>query len=106
MGAAESWISVDGIKGENLFAIKVKGDSMEPVLFDGDILVINPYKVFRHGLAVVRHHWGFKIRNVFKKSDRKYYLCPQNSKYAAEEITADNETRVYIPVKVISMRDI
>jgi len=106
-GAGDDYLAVPpDMRGKNLFAVRVDGDSMEPVLFDGDILIIDPHKKYRHGLAVVRHHWGYKIRNVYKQNERRYYLCPQNSKYESEEITADNETRIYVPVKVISMRDI
>ena len=105
-GAGDDYVAAPDVKGKNLFAVRVDGDSMEPVLFEGDILVIDPHKEYRHGLAVVRHHWGYKIRNVYKQNERRYYLCPQNSTYESEEITADNETRIYVPVKVISMRDI
>jgi len=115
-GAGDDYVAASNVKGSNLFAIRVIGDSMEPLLFEGDILVIDPHKEFTHGLAVVRHNWEYKIRDVeerkarigyvHRRSERKYYLCPQNKKYDAEEITADNETRIYVPVKVISMRDI
>lgn len=77
-GAGDDYIAAPEVKGDNLFAIRVIGDSMEPLLFEGDILVIDPHKEYRHGLVVVRHHWGYKIRNVYRKSKLKYYLCPQN----------------------------
>jgi len=114
--AGDDYIAAPEVKGDNLFAIRVIGDSMEPLLFEGDILVIDPHKEFMHGLAVVRHNWEYKIRDVerrnakigylHQRSERKYHLCPQNKKYPAEEITSGNETKIYVPVKVISLRDI
>ena len=94
------------LKGKHFFAIRVDDDSMEPLLHKGETLIIDLHKKFRDGLMVVRHHRGHTIRNVYKKSKRKYYLCPLNSKYNVEEITADNNTHFYIPVKVISVRDV
>jgi len=109
--AGDDYVSAPELKGSYLFAVRVEGDSMEPLLYKGDIIVIDPDKQFSHGIAVVRHNWGYKIRNVkirnvFMKSEQKLYLCPQNSKYDPEEITADNDTRVYVPIKVISLKDI
>jgi phage repressor protein C with HTH and peptisase S24 domain len=36
-----AWVSRERLSAERLIAIKVKGESMEPGLFDGDIVVIN-----------------------------------------------------------------
>lgn len=105
-GAGDDYIAVPNLKGNNLFAIRVVGDSMEPLLFKGDILILDPQKQYRNGLAVVRHDWGYKIRNVYRRGKNTYYLCPQNSKHESKEIVANNETKVYIPVKVISMKDL
>ena len=94
------------LREKHLIAIRVDDDSMEPLLYKGEILIIDLHKKFRNGLAVVRHHWGHKIRNVFIKSKKEYYLCPQNSKYKDEELIVDNYTRLYVPIKVITIRDI
>jgi len=69
------------VSGKNLFGIRVTGESMEPTLYDGDILIINPHKKFTRGLAVVRHHWGYKIRNVHKRGNNSYTLAPVNPAY-------------------------
>lgn len=36
-----TWITAKGYKPDKLFALSVHGDSMEPSLFDGDLVVIN-----------------------------------------------------------------
>lgn len=105
-GVGDDYIAAPtDIKGENLFAIRVKGDSMEPSLHEGDILVINPHREFISGLAVVRHHWGYKIR-MAKKHNNTYILTPLNLAYKEEEIEPDNDTRFYVPVKRISMQNL
>lgn len=38
---AAEWIESD-IKGEHNFALRVKGDSMEPEFNDGDIIIVSP----------------------------------------------------------------
>ena len=105
-GAADSWISAPDVNGENLFAVRVIGDSMEPKLYRGDILVINPWLEFQSGIAVVRHKEGFDIRNVRKITTRLWYLMPQNPKYPDMEIVPNNDSKLYVPIKVISVRDI
>ena len=105
-GEAEDWLAVPGLSGRKLFGIKVKGDSMEPLLHEGDILIIDPIKKFQRGIAVVRHKEGYKIRNVRKKGEYTFLLMPMNHLYEDEEITIDEETRLYVPVKVVSFKDI
>ena len=104
-GSGEEYIYCPEVKGENLFAVRVKGDSMYPLLDDKDILIINPRKEFVSGLAVVRHKWGYKIRNV-KKRNHLYLLMPVNPKYDEEEIEPEYNTFFYVPVKRITIGDI
>jgi len=105
-GAGDDFIVCPDVHGKNLFAVRVKGDSMKPELAEGDILVIDPYKKFESGIAVIRHHWGYRIRNVKKITRDRWFLWPLNPAHDSLEITPDNDTRLYVPVKVISMRDI
>jgi len=108
-GSGMSSISCPELKGDNLFAIRVDGVSMYPMINDNDYLVINPHKVFTKGLAVVRHDFGehlaFKIRMV-RKHGKQYILTPVNPQYDELTITPNQGTRLYVPIKVISMRDL
>lgn len=108
-GAGISYISCPDLKGDNLFAIRVEGDSMEPMINKKDYLIINPHKEFIKGLAVVRHDFkedlAYKIRMVRKHGNR-YILTPVNPLHEEKEITPNEGTRFYVPIKVISMRDI
>ena len=79
---------------------------MEPALSEGDILIIDPHIEFRSGMGVVRHHWGYKIRNVHPRGKGRYLLTPVNPAYKPEEIEAGEETRLYVPIKIVSMKDV
>jgi len=105
-GAGDDYVSCPDIPGENLFAVRVEGDSMEPKLVAGDILVIDPHRKFDGGIAVVRHDEGYKIRHVRKIGRKRYLLCPFNSAYKDEEIEPGPDTQFYVPVKKISVSDI
>ena len=105
-GAGDDFLVCPDVHGKNLFAVRVKGDSMKPELAEGDILVIDPHKKFESGIAVVRHHWGYRIRNVKKITRDRWFLWPLNPAHESLEITPDNDTRLYVPVKMVSMRDI
>lgn len=104
-GINDGYIELSDIKGSNLFAVRVPDDSMEPSLSKGNILIVNPAKKFTRGIAVVRHTWGYKIRNV-KQHDKFLLLMPINPKYDEEEILPDENTAIYVPVKAISIKDI
>lgn len=104
--SSDSVINIPGIDGENLFAIRVDGDSMEPQLYDGDILIINPEKEWSNGIALISHNVLLQVRIVRKIEGRKYLLIPCNPKYESEEIARDETTQLYVPVKIISMKDI
>lgn len=49
------WLALKGYKPERLFALKVSGESMEPNLFDGDLVIVNS------GDAAPRDHEVFAI---------------------------------------------
>lgn len=110
-GTGDDYVAAPDVKGSQLFAVRVDGDSMEPKLYKGDILIINPDLEFDGGLAVVRHVWedihlAYKIRNVRRLSPKRFLLVPLNPKYADEEITPGPDTHFYVPVKRISVSDI
>ena len=105
-GAGDDYVSCPDITGDHLFAVRVEGDSMEPKLVAGDILIIDPELKFDGGIAVVRHDEGFKIRFVRKLSKDRYLLRPLNPAHPDKEITPGADTRFYVPVKKISLSDI
>lgn len=51
-GVAEEWVESD-VTGTNVFALRVKGDSMEPEFVEGDIIIVNPHIAPKPGDFVI-----------------------------------------------------
>ena len=79
---------------------------MEPTLYKGDILIIDPEKKFTYGIGVVRHKEGYTIKRVIDHGNGRYTLRPHNPEYSEENIVADNDTIVYVPVRVLSIKNL
>lgn len=66
-------------KGENLYALEVKGDSMiDAMINDGDIVVLKPAAEAKNGeMVAVRVHDEYTLKYFFKEKDR-FRLQPAN----------------------------
>ena len=103
--AEENWIgNVDIDKkladsGE-FFALNVKGDSMSPVLIEGDIVIVKKQDDFENGDIVVALINGDEATiKKAKKSDSSILLQPFNNNY--EPLIFTYEEMKSIPVKII-----
>ncbi len=92
-GEYEEYIQTD-TKGE--FALKIRGDSMEPEFYEGDIIVVNPYLKQEHNdYIVVCNEEGeatFKQLKKYGKTTR--ILHPLNPKYEDIELKKDVQYKV------------
>lgn len=87
--------------------MRVKGDSMEPELHEGDVLVIDPEQAFqasRQGrIGIVKHDESYKIRLVHLAPDNNNFILePMNRVYTTEVIPVTGTT-VY---KIIDRRPV
>lgn len=105
--AQENWIgTVDVDKkladGNELFALKVHGDSMSPVLIEDDIVIIKKQEDFENGDIVVAIVNGDEATiKKGKKSENSILLQPLNPSYEPLIFTYD-EIKT-IPVKIIGI---
>jgi len=105
--AQENWtgtVEVDKklAEGNNLFALKVHGDSMSPVLIEDDIVIIKKQDDFENGDIVVAIINGDEATiKKGKKTDNSILLQPFNSNY--EPLIFTNEEMETIPVKIIGI---
>jgi len=94
-GQADEWILTDLI-GENMFALIVKGDSMEPEFVEGDIIIVNPHIEPKPGNYVIVKNED-NSEATFKQLD-KYgdilILHPLNPKYPDIELTPRHKVRI------------
>ncbi|NOG86068.1 MAG: helix-turn-helix domain-containing protein [Planctomycetes bacterium] len=82
------------------FALRVRGDSMEPEFHDGDIIVINPFLKQEHNdYIVVCNEEGEATFKQLKKYGKTRVLHPLNPKYDDIELSKDIE---YLIVGVVS----
>lgn len=79
-------IDSGGCGSDDLFALQVLGDSMEPEFEHGCIIVIDPAGVIQNGCFVMAQHEGeYIFRQLLIQEDR-YYLKPMRSSYETVEI--------------------
>lgn len=82
-----------GAKG--VFALRVRGESMETEFHEGDIMVINPYlKPEHHDYVVVSNVEGEATFRQLKKYGTTRVLHPLNPKYDDIALSKDTEYRV------------
>jgi len=84
------WLEEQGLARAELSAIRVEGDSMEPLLNDGDeILVDRSPRPFRDGLHVVRLGDTLMVKRVASAGAGRIALLSQNLAYPPVEVAAE-----------------
>ena len=86
----EAWLT--GTKGDKPFFIThVEGDSMEPMIEDGERILINPNQEVRHGdIAVVCWNGRSVVRGVKFDRDGTVRLIPVNKNYDEDVISKED----------------
>lgn len=87
---SKRWLTEQGLDGRNLSAIRVVGDSMEPLLREGDeVLVDCRQQPFRDGVHVVRLDELLLVKRVASKGGGRFSLLSQNLAYPPIDVSAD-----------------
>jgi len=79
--------------GDEPFALRVVGDSMEPEFKDGNIIIIDPEAVVRDGSYVFAVHEDEYIFRQLSIADGKYQLKPLNESYPYIDISGLDQVR-------------
>ncbi len=89
------WLREQGFDGAQLSAIRVEGDSMEPLLRNGDEILVDcsPHP-FRDGIHVVRLGDTLMVKRVASAGQGRLALLSQNLAYPPVEIAAEELTIV------------
>lgn len=90
------------LKSEDFFALEVKGNSMEPVIYEKDIAIVKKQEEFENGDIVVALINGEEatIKRAYK-NDKGIVLQPANP--MIEPLEFDKEKIVNLPVKIIGI---
>jgi len=84
------WLEEQGLARADLSAIRVEGDSMEPLLNDSDeILIDRAPRPFRDGIHVVRLGDTLMVKRVASAGPGRVALLSQNFAYPPVEVAAD-----------------
>ena len=85
------WLREQGLEASQLSAIRVMGDSMEPMLHDGDeILVDTRDQPFRDGIHVVRLDDTLLVKRIASQGGGRFSLLSQNLAYPPVTVAADD----------------
>lgn len=86
-GFSERWLREQGLKQANLALISVVGDSMEPLLRDGDeILVDHTWRPLRDGVHVIRLGDALHVKRVQQGQAGGIRLISVNEAYPPIEV--------------------
>lgn len=96
-------VNMDLVKdGSEYFALKVKGDSMQPILYEDDVVIIKRQNDCEDGqIAVVLINGEEGTIKKVKKSSNGIWLQPFNNNY--EPLVFTNDEIEDIPVKIIGV---
>ncbi len=101
-GDADDWIETE-VKGKNVFALKIKGDSMEPEFKEGEIVIVNPHVEAKSGDYVVvkndEEEATFKQLKVYGETT---VLHPLNPKYP--DIELKKRVKYHIVGKIVEKK--
>ena len=79
-------IDAGGCGTDELFALQVLGDSMEPEFENGCIIVVDPAGVIQNGCFVMAEVNGEHIFRQLLVQEERLYLKPMKSSYETIEI--------------------
>jgi phage repressor protein C with HTH and peptisase S24 domain len=76
------WINARGYKAEKLMALKVSGESMEPGLWDGDLVVINSADTQpTDGEVFVANYEGEVVIKRLERNAGEWWLTSDNPRF-------------------------
>ncbi|MAB45750.1 MAG: transcriptional regulator [Erythrobacter sp.] len=83
------WLREMGLEGADLTAIRVEGDSMEPLLRSGDEIFVDRNKRGGEGVFVVRIGDALHVKQVQSRGPGDIALISANDAYAPIELARD-----------------
>jgi SOS-response transcriptional repressor LexA len=89
-GVADEYVETD-LQGRHLFAIRVQGDSMEPIFNEGEVLVVDPEVQPQSGdyAIIKKDHEEEASFKQLKKFRGVWILHPLNPRYEDQEMTKE-----------------
>jgi SOS-response transcriptional repressor LexA len=104
VGFADEYVEVSSSIGDpHAFALRIKGDSMEPRFYDGDVVVVCPsWQVKENRPVVIKVNDDEVTCKVFSRAGDSILLTSLNPKYPPHAYRQEDIVWVYPVVQVIS----
>lgn len=98
----ESWLRGIGTDPRQAYLLAFGGDSMEPTIRDGDLLLIDRSveQVIDHGIYVLLVGGRLLVKRVQLRHDGSLVLRNDNPAYEVETVSADEASRLVIEGRV------
>ena len=87
---SRGWLREMGLEGADLSAIRVEGDSMEPVLRSGDEILVDRNNRGGEGIHVVRIGDALHVKQVQIGGSDRLKLISANAAYAPIDLSRDD----------------
>ena len=88
---SRKWLREQNLEADKLSAVRVIGDSMEPLLREGDDLLVDlSGKPFRDGIYVVRLEDSLLVKRVTLQGGGRFSLLSQNLSYPPLSVQAED----------------
>jgi hypothetical protein len=76
------WLEENDLNPASLVAVKIKGESMQPLMFEGDIAVVNTTdKARKNGGVFAMNYNGQAVIKRLKYERREWYLTSENPEF-------------------------
>ncbi|HEX5278158.1 MAG TPA: S24 family peptidase [Fluviicoccus sp.] len=97
------WISLMGLNPKRLAMIHVEGDSMEPTLFDNDIILINldVTELKEDGVYVIQHRDVLRVKRIQNKMTGEVVIRSDNHAYESETLMPADAERLHVVGRVV-----
>jgi phage repressor protein C with HTH and peptisase S24 domain len=104
IGFKEEWLSSFlGVSAQNLVLISVKGDSMDPTLSEGDLVLIDTAakRVEANAIYAVAFWGSFQIKRVQLKINGTMVIKSDNNIYEPEIIPNEESEKLHVVGRVV-----
>jgi phage repressor protein C with HTH and peptisase S24 domain len=88
---SRKWLRENALEAGKLSAVRVLGDSMEPLLREGDDLLVDmAARPFRDGIYVLRLDGNLLVKRVTSQGAGRFSILSQNLSYPPISVMAED----------------
>ena len=99
-----AWLKIGlGISPQGAVLISVKGDSMEPTLSNGDLVLIDTTtsKIEDNAIYVINYDDALLVKRIQRKYDRSVIIMSDNKSYGDEAVQGDLVNQLQVIGRVV-----